>query len=206
MHYYSFKYDTKERFTSYWHQIHEIISLEPETILEIGVGNKFLSDYLKKRNYNIISLDIEHALRPDVIGSVTCIPFANASFDAIACYEVLEHLPFSEFGKALREIRRVAKKYVVISLPDVTRSVRFFIHLPKLGIRKILLEYPAIKPNNHIFNGEHYWEIGKKGYALRNIIDNIQTAGLVIMKTYRVFEFPYHRFFVLKKDIEDNNG
>lgn len=199
MHYFTSKYDTKERFISYWHQIHEIISLEPETILEIGVGNKFLSDYLKNRNYKVTTLDIDHTLKPDVIGSVTYMPFADNSFEVVACYEVLEHLPFSDFGRALSEIYRVSKKYVVISLPDVTRSFRIFIHLPKLGIRKIFIEYPKIKPKNHIFNGEHYWEIGKRGYPLQKIIGEINIIGFNLVKTYRIFEFPYHRFFVLNK-------
>ena len=49
------------------------------------------------------------------------------------------------------------------------------------------------------FDGQHYWEIGKAGYPLSNIIDDIQIAGFKIEKTYRVFEYPCHRFFKLKK-------
>jgi hypothetical protein len=41
-------YDTKGRFISYWHQIDEIFKLSPENVLEIGIGNRFVSDYLKK--------------------------------------------------------------------------------------------------------------------------------------------------------------
>jgi len=49
------------------------------------------------------------------------------------------------------------------------------------------------------FNGEHYWEIGKAGYPLNRIINEIQRAGFKIEETYRIFENPYHRFFILKK-------
>lgn len=49
------------------------------------------------------------------------------------------------------------------------------------------------------FDGEHYWEIGKAGYPLSKIINDIQIAGFKIEKTHRVFEFPYHRFFILKR-------
>ena len=31
------KYDSKERFRSYWHQIEEIFYLNPEKVLEIGI-------------------------------------------------------------------------------------------------------------------------------------------------------------------------
>ncbi|MHA1380617.1 MAG: hypothetical protein ACTSRG_19795 [Candidatus Helarchaeota archaeon] len=51
----------------------------------------------------------------------------------------------------------------------------------------------------HKFNGEHYWEIGKAGYPLSKIIKDIQKTGFEVEKTYRVFENPYHRFFILRK-------
>jgi len=51
----------------------------------------------------------------------------------------------------------------------------------------------------HKFDGEHYWEIGKKGYSLSKITNNIQKAGFKIKETYRVFENPYNSFFILKK-------
>jgi len=48
------------------------------------------------------------------------------------------------------------------------------------------------------FDGEHYWEIGKRGYPLSKIINEIQKARFKVEKTYsRVFENPYHRFFSL---------
>lgn len=54
------------------------------------------------------------------------------------------------------------------------------------------------------FNGEHYWEIGKAGYPLSKITKDIEKAGFKIIKTYRIFENPYHRFFVLKKEKQFN--
>ena len=48
-------------------------------------------------------------------------------------------------------------------------------------------------------NGEHYWEIGRAGYPLRKVIGEMRDVGFEIKKTYRVFEMPYHRFFVLVK-------
>ena len=49
------------------------------------------------------------------------------------------------------------------------------------------------------FDGGPYWEIGKARYSLNRIIKDIQRAGFKIVKTYRIFEIPYHRFFILKK-------
>ncbi|MCX7766036.1 MAG: methyltransferase domain-containing protein [Candidatus Sumerlaeia bacterium] len=192
-------YDNKERFCSYWHQLNEIISLKPQTILEIGVGTKFVSDYLRKRNFHITTVDIDLSLKPDVNASVLSLPFIAGAFELISCCEVLEHLPFTDFSQALGEIFRCCKKFALLSLPDVTRHYRILITLPKFGIIKKLIDIPKLSPPVHILSGEHYWEIGKRGYPLSRIKSAITQTGFSILRTYRVFENPYHRFFVLKK-------
>ena len=198
-HYFNKFYDSKERFISYWHQVNEIVRLEPDSVLEIGIGNGFVSKYLKERDINITTLDFDPNLNPDRVGSVLDIPFGNNSFDVVACYEVLEHLPFENFSKALSEILRVSKSYSIISLPDASRVYRFNVQIPKIGEIKKLIVIPRMKNPVHKFDGEHYWEIGKAGYPLSKIIKDIQKTGFKVEKTYRVFEFPYHRFFIMKK-------
>jgi len=198
-HYFERDYDTKERFISYWHQIDEVISLKPKNILEIGVGNGFVSDYLKKRKFSVTSLDIDPRLKPDIAGSVLSLPFSTNSFDVIACCEVLEHLSYENFKKALIEIYRVCINNVVLSLPDASRVYSINLQIPKKGAIKKLIPLPESLNKVHNFDGQHYWEIGKKEYPLRKIISDAQEVGFIIQKTYRIFEFPYHRFFVLKK-------
>ena len=198
-HYFNRFYNTKERFISYWHQIDEIIKLNPKKVLEIGIGNSFVSRYLKERGINIITLDIDCRLNPDVVGSVLNIPFTDESFDVVACYEVLEHLPYENFYKSLCEIFRVSNSYAILSIPDASRVYRIDVQIPKIGEIKRLIYLPRRKKPIHSFDGEHYWEIGKFGYPLKRIAKDIQKAGFEIIITYRVFEFPYHRFFVLHK-------
>ena len=50
------------------------------------------------------------------------------------------------------------------------------------------------------FENKHYQEIGKVSYPLSKITKDIRRAGFKILKTYRIFENPYHRFFILKKE------
>jgi len=108
-HYFKPSYDSKGRFISYWHQINELIKLKPTSILEIGIGNGLVANYLKQRGYNLTTMDIDPRLNPDKVGSVTNIPFPDESFEVVACFEVLEHLPYEQFSKALSEIHRVSK-------------------------------------------------------------------------------------------------
>lgn len=198
-HYHKVDYDTKGRFCGYWHQIDELVSLKPDSILEIGVGSGLVCNYLKQRGFKVTTLDIDERLNPDKLGSVLAIPFPGGSFAVVACYEVLEHLPFEDFSRALKEIHRVSKLHAVLSLPDSTRTYRLDVQIPKIGEFKMLVPFPRLRAPVHRFDGQHFWEIGKAGYPLRRVRDVIRRSGFEIKKTYRVFEMPYHRFFILDK-------
>jgi len=153
-HYFNNKYDSKGRFISYWHQINEIIKPNPVNVLEIGIENGFVSKYLKERKTNITTMDIDTRLKPDKIGSVLEIPFDNNYFDLVAYYELLEHIEYRYFPKAISEIYRVSNNHAIISLPDRSRIYRLFIQIPKLGIFKRLIEIPIFRKQKHVFNGQ----------------------------------------------------
>ena len=198
-HYYNTGYDDKPRFVTYWYQIQEILLVEPSEVLEIGIGNSFISKYLRERSIKVVTLDIDKRLEPDIAGSVLNIPFQDKSFQVVAGYELLEHLPYEDVPKALAEMSRVSKEYIILSLPSANRVYRVYIHIPKVGEIKKLVPLPRMKKPIHRFDGEHYWEIGKAGYPLKRIVDDMQNEGLKLERTYRVYENPYHRFFILRK-------
>ena len=199
-HYFNTNYDNKERFFSYWHQINEVLSLNAREILEIGKGNGFVSNYLIGRGKRIFTFDIDKNLIPDVVGTVKEIPFCSEAFDVVTCCEVLEHLPYEYFYDALKELYRVSKSYVVLSLPDRSgRAYKFHIQIPTLGEFTSLITIPRLKPIEWKFDGEHYWEIGTSGYSIKKIISQIEKLNFLISKNYRVFDFPYHRILLLEK-------
>ena len=197
--YFDTAYDCKGRFCSYWHQINEITKLRPGKVLEIGLGNGFVFSYLRVRGIDVTNLDVDRDLRPTVVGNALKLPFVDRSFNVTACYEVLEHLPYGDFEGALLELARVSRSHVLLSVPDVTRVYRLSIQFPKIGEIKQLILLPRLREYIHRFDGQHMWEIGKAGYSLKRIQGDIERAGLRVLETYRVFEFPYHRFFVTSK-------
>ena len=122
------KYVTKKRWISFFHQIDEISTLEPDSVLEIGVGSGILGAILKNTfGIQYESLDVNRELKPDYVGSVQKLPFPDRHFDVIACFQVLEHLPYEVFEQALSELFRVSKKAVILSLPNARRILRVFI-------------------------------------------------------------------------------
>ena len=195
---YSFqKYFYPGRWMSYWYQAKEISSrTDLVTILDIGPGTTFLRDILKIHRSDIEykTLDIAVDVEPDFVGSVTDIGIPNDSYDAVTAFQVLEHIQFSDVEKALLEMKRVSKKYVFISLPHFGPSIEFLFKVPFFPRIKFSFKVPYAK--EHFFGGQHYWEIGKKGYSVKKI-RNLLLKHFVILDEYVPFENQYHRFFIL---------
>lgn len=190
------KYGHKSRFNSYFHQLDETLKTHPMSVLEVGVGDKVFANFLiNNTSVAYKSLDIAADLEPDVVGSVESIPLPDDSVDTAVAFEILEHLPFEKFETCLTELGRVAKNYVVISLPHYGPPVKFLLKIPflkELRFAKKFSNYPE-----HTFNGEHYWEIGKKDYPLSRIKEVLEKHFL-LEKDIVPFENQYHHFFVLR--------
>lgn len=196
---YSFlSYSFPGRWVSYFHQINESLLVRPDSILEIGTGDGVYRNYILN-NTNILykNLDIASDLNPDIVGSVDNIPLENNSFDLVCAFEVLEHLPFEKFEKSLSELKRVSKNYVIISLPHFGPPLKLSFKIPFLKEVKLSFKIPFyIK---HVFDGQHYWEIGKTGYSSSKIKKIIKSHFLLI-KDFVPFENQYHHFYVLKNE------
>ncbi len=199
--YHKVNYDSKQRFNSYWYQINEALKLRSRCTLEVGIGNGFVSRYLKQFGLSIITLDVCKDLNPDFIGSVTNMPFKDDQFEACLCYEVLEHLPYEKLPNALLEINRITKNAAILSLPDDSWHVGFSIN----SLQSPTFSVPRLINRTLVWEGHHYWEIGKSNLTLKMILKMINGSGFVIRKTYRVFENPFHRFFVLTKNGLDDS-
>lgn len=97
-------------------------------ILDVGCGEGITLAYLKDRKIygHLEGIDIlkeaifiGKKIHPDLTlkqGSVYKLPYKDNSFDLTICTEVLEHLERPE--EALKEIKRVSKKYCVFSVPN----------------------------------------------------------------------------------------
>lgn len=102
-----------------------IISLIPDyvnTILDVGCGDGIIANRLTE-DYKVIALDrafspLQYVVTNKINGSIDELPFKDKSFDLVICAEVLEHLPYEVYEKAIIELQRVCAKYIVISVPN----------------------------------------------------------------------------------------
>lgn len=197
------EYLNRERWMSYVYQVTSVSDLRPSRLLEIGVGPGAVGDMVRATYpaCEYTSIDIDPNRSPQVCGSVTALPFVDTSFDAAFCCQVLEHLPYENFVPALRELRRVTRRRLVLSLPDVSP----FFFLRARGARRFLpvlwngISLPSVWPRRHDYaeHGQHYWEIGAHGYPLRRILADLKRAGFHQPRHFRMVERCYWHFFLL---------
>jgi len=197
-HYDFSKYMTKMRWCSMWHQLDEIQKLNPQSILEVGPGAGLFKTLVEHLGFKIETLDLDPNLQPDHVASATDMPFHDASYDVVCAFQMLEHLPYEVALQAFAEMVRVSRRNVLISLPDSRTLWRYQLHLPKLGSRDFFVPRPQLSTPEHVFDGEHYWEINKKGYPLSRVINDFSKVCRVV-KTYRVVENSWHRFFICER-------
>ncbi len=189
------------RIESITEQLRQICYSGHTNILEIGVGKGFLRQcFALFPQITHTTIDIAEDLSPDYVGSLTNMPFEDSQFDVVVCGQVLEHLPFTDFLPALKEIRRVARHKVIISLPDKRRHFGFAVCLARFGWFRFEWN-PARRRHasqEYKFDGEHYWEIGCKGMLGKDIVKKMREAGFKIERQYRLWKHPWHCFFILR--------
>ncbi|QKT04804.1 class I SAM-dependent methyltransferase [Ectothiorhodospiraceae bacterium 2226] len=199
-HYEFGRYIHKRRWASIWHQLDEVLNLNPARVLEIGPGPGVFKSVAGTFGVHVETLDIDPELKPDHVASVFAMPFADGAFDVVCAFQMLEHLPFEQSLEAFSEMARVAERAVVISLPDAATRWPVSIYLPRIGTVQFSLPKPRLRRPPHSFDGEHYWEINKAGYELRSVEKLlVKQAPVTLSKSFRVHENPYHRFFSFAK-------
>jgi SAM-dependent methyltransferase len=198
-HYTFLSYDNPARFASYFQQIASILRSGGTSVLEIGAGGGFMRRNLVDHSISVTTVDFDGALAPDIVGDVRNLPVGARQFDVVCAFQVLEHLPWTEVGAAIREMKRCASMAVLVSVPDSGPYIQIQARLPFLGTRRWRLELDRVWQRKHTFDGQHYWEVGTAGHSKHRVRQTFECAEWVLEETVRLFANPYHRFYMLKR-------
>jgi SAM-dependent methyltransferase len=86
---------------------------EGETALDVATGGGHVADRLRAAGFNVVTIDPAPGMQPDVITRAEEIPFADESFDVVACRVAAHH--FQDAAVALAEMARVSSSLVLVA-------------------------------------------------------------------------------------------
>lgn len=195
-HYKFSEYVDTNRWMSYYYQLRLIEEYHPQSVLEIGPGNKILGKIIQTE-LKYFSTDIDKKLQPDVVSSIKSLPFKSNYFDAIMVFQVLEHFPFNTIPDLLDSLLNISGKYLFISLPFANHKFMIEFFTPVINRINLQLLIPRFY-KKHKFDGQHYWEVGTKGYG-RKFIRNQFNKQAKLINEFVPKENTNHIFYVLEK-------
>ena len=142
--------------------------INPESILDVGAGEGFTLNKLKENNlgkkiegieYTKEAIDLGKKMFPEINikqGTIYDLPYKNNSFDLIISTEVLEHL--DDPAEAVKEIIRVSKKYLLLTVPNEP-----FFTIQRIARDKNILHFGA-----HPEHIQHWTPGAFKKFLMRN--------------------------------------
>ncbi len=100
----------------------DIIPDDVKTIIDIGCGDGVITNKLADK-FDVLGVDrsrtaLRHVKTEKLLSSSDRIKLPSNSFDLVFSSELLEHLPESLFSSTIKEFKRLAKKYILLSVPN----------------------------------------------------------------------------------------
>lgn len=102
----------------------DLIPQDVSSLVDIGCGNGVFLNRLIDRNKTLEVLGVDrsnealkHLKCDSKIGDIINLPIESNSYDCVSCLQVLEHIPVRDYEKALSELARISKKYIIVGVP-----------------------------------------------------------------------------------------
>jgi ubiquinone/menaquinone biosynthesis C-methylase UbiE len=83
-----------------------------ETALDVATGGGHVARRLREAGINVVTVDPAPGMQPDVISRGEDLPFADGSYDVVACRVAAHH--FGDVEKAVSEMARVSRDRVIV--------------------------------------------------------------------------------------------
>lgn len=95
----------------------------PATVLDVGCGTGVLADVLAELGYAAWGIDTDETAMAQMVqrhqvASVDSIPAPDSSTDVVVANEVLEHLSVNVYSDSIREMARVARRSIIVTVPN----------------------------------------------------------------------------------------
>jgi len=167
-----------------------------KTVLNVGCGyplRQRMHQYFHGSEWREIRLDIDPAVRPDILCSITDMnPVASQSVDAVWSSHNLEHIHRHEVPAALAEFIRVLKPggLLLLTLPDL-QQVAELVVADRLEDEAYVSPSGPVTPLDMIFGHTPSLARGyasmahKTGFTLRSLQRLLDESGFVEIRLRR---------------------
>jgi len=155
-----------------------------QSILDVACGNGAIANLLK--DYWTVGGDrsltpLRHVTGPAVQLSADSLPFPDRAFDLVMCHQALEHFSEAVFHPAIHELARVARRYLLISVPyrerlaqqdarcaDCRHIYHVWGHLRSFRrVREVRNLFPGFELRIHAFCGRENSYMSRQGLWIR---------------------------------------
>ena len=126
------------------------------TALDVATGGGHVARRLREAGLDVVTCDPAPGMRPDVICRAESLPFADGSFDLVACRTAAHH--FADVRAATREMARVSRDRVLI--------------VDTIHMGDAIEEAEALRDPSHVHNyTEAEWRgiIGEAGLGIDDV-------------------------------------
>ena len=119
--------------------IRKMIPSDVRNLLDVGCGNGVITNELCKW-FNVTATDrsrqgLQEVRAKKFQTSANAIGLKSARFDLVFCSEVLEHLTEEQFHETIREIKRLSRKYILVTVPFEESILKNLVACPRCGTR-----------------------------------------------------------------------
>lgn len=177
------------------------------TILDAGCGKGEAMGFFNKcGKFKAVGIDIFRPYLKEaknkgyfqdlILGDVRYLPFKDKSFDVVICMEVLEHLEKVDGYKLLDELKRVARKQILLTTPVGKHEQNFFNGNPYQE-HKYIWKVEELRKLGYKVRGRGLFNIGgptgrqlKIPEPLKSIVVNIIVKPLWIVASLFTYFFP----------------
>lgn len=190
--------ESEEHWRLYWRQqkIMEGLVLPNQHIIELGVGTGFTANYLRSKDVQVTTLDIDSNKKPDIVANIVNYNF-DRQYEHVLGYEIFEHIPFDNFRELITKLATgVCRSFLFLSVPRNERVwVRNILKLPKLGERTF--EVTALR--GKITCGHHFWEVDYGDVTMDRFERTLGQVGFCIYRKEKAFS---RLFYALKSPVQ----
>jgi SAM-dependent methyltransferase len=112
-----------------------------ERILDVGCGDGRLSQEIRRKHecflvgFDLSTVALHRLQGPTCCGSAAQLPFPDRSFDLVVSTEMMEHVPSQIYSDVLKEMSRVADKFILITVPNQENLSENMALCPSCGSR-----------------------------------------------------------------------